>query len=187
MKQIAWGLLLASIAFACGDLFNSDNYNVKKVTASPNMALPLAEGSLTISDFISGKDSANIHVDTDGLVYLEYDQTLKSQDINSLLSFPDVQFTQTVSVPHGTVPANNSQVKYATQSFNLDFGFNPEKLTELLFKTTQLKVTASITPSNSNLVAQVDLPISNRVEMRLLSSFLLTLLQMLVFQVMWQL
>ena len=71
--------LLILIAASCSNVFNTDQYNkIKSVEASPSEALPIGFGELSISDILSNKDSANIKVYNDGLVYLEYDQTLRS-------------------------------------------------------------------------------------------------------------
>src|SRR5258706_8438328 len=40
----------------------------------------------------------------------------------------------------------------------LDFGFSPEKLSEIQFKSTAVSLMATVTPANSNLELEVDFP-----------------------------
>ena len=154
---VASTILLA----ACSGMINSDDYDLKKIKANPTLNLPLAFGDLTIDDFLSKADSANIKVDNNGLVYLQYQQTLKSQGIRDLIDFPSRSFTKVIPLPASTLPARNLEIQYATLNTNEDFNFSPEKLTEIKFKATTVKVTVTFTPSNASTSAfevQVRLP-----------------------------
>ena len=129
IERVTYIIVLVFAITSCGNVFDSNDYNVKNVKASPSLDFPLAYGSLVIQDFLAKADQANIQVDPDGLVYLLYDQTLKTQGVGDLLNFPSKSFNTDVVVPGGTLPANNAEVKYATLSSTEDFGFSPEQLT----------------------------------------------------------
>lgn len=153
---------VAVFAFAsCSDVFNTDGYNIKKVKASPSLDLPLVYGSLVVQDILNKASQTNIKVYPDGLVYLQYDQTLKSQGIRDLFNFPSKAFTKTVPIPPGTLPSKATEVQYATLNTNEDFGFSPEKLSEIKFKTTTVHISVTFSPANpasTVMEAQIKLP-----------------------------
>lgn len=154
-------VIIAVTVCSCSDILNTDDYEVKRIKSTPSLDLPLAHGNLTVSDLLSKADSANIRVYPDGLVYLLYEQTLKSQDIRDLLAFPNKGFNKTVPVPAGTIPPNNSDASYASISTTEDFTFNPEKLTEIKFKSTVLNVGVTLAPANPNFVYEVQVKLAN--------------------------
>ncbi len=162
-KLLGTGLLsfLLLVALSCSDILNTDEYEIKKLQATPSYDLPLAFGDLSINDLLSEEESANIKVDADGLVYLLYEQTLKSQDIRDLLQFPNKSLNKTVPVPGGVIPASASEQNYASISTTEDFSFNPEKLTEIKFKGTILNVSVNLTPANSNFNFEVQVKLAN--------------------------
>ena len=133
LKTSHLALFVAStiLMAACSGIINSDDYDLKKIKANPTLNLPLAFGDLTIDDFLSKADSANIKVDKDGLVYLLYEQTLKTQGIRDLIDFPSRSFIKVVPLPAGTRPARTTEISYATLNTTEDFNFSPEKLTEI--------------------------------------------------------
>ncbi len=149
------------ICASCGDLFNTRDYEIKKIKGAPNLDLPLANGTLVIQDILSKQDQANIKIYPDGLVYLLYDQTLKSQSIRDLLVFPTKSFTTSVPIPAATRLPRVTEIQYAALNINEDFAFSPEKLSEIKFKTTSLKVTVTFSPANpssNTFEVQVKLP-----------------------------
>jgi hypothetical protein len=133
-------LVLALSLSACKDALNTDDYKIKKATANPTLNLPIASGDLVINDFLSKVDQANIKVYNDGLIYLLYEQTLKTQGIRDLFTFPSKSFVKSVPIPAATLPARTTEVLYASLNSTEDFAFNPEKLTEIKFKTTTVIV-----------------------------------------------
>lgn len=143
-------LLGGALLFSCGDIFNEDEYDVKSVEASPTMALPLAFGELSIQDILSKQDSAFIKVDAQGLVYLQYDQTLKTQAVRDLITIPDKNnVNASLAVPAGTIPPTNSDISSTTQSKTVTLDMT-EKLTEILFKAGGLQYNVSLAPPNTN-------------------------------------
>ncbi|GHN01989.1 hypothetical protein WSM22_34780 [Cytophagales bacterium WSM2-2] len=142
-------LALATAVWAC--TFNDSDFKVKGVTANPQFAVPLASGTLSITDFLSDKDSANIKVKSDGLIYLSYDQSLASQDIRDLIVIPAVgNLNKQLAVPPGIYPANQNDVSATTLSQVVDMGITPEKLTEIAFKAGALSYNMNLTPVNNN-------------------------------------
>jgi len=165
-KSRATGIGFLSLAivlflYSCSDILNTDDYKVKELTATPSLLLPIAHGDLTIDDLLSEADSANIKVYSDGLVYLLYEQTLKSQEIRDLFTFPNKGFNRSVPVPGGTIPPSTSEFKYAGISTTEDFNFSPEKLTEIKFKSTVLNVGVTLSPSNPNFTYEVEVKLAD--------------------------
>ena len=148
---ISLSVLCAPLVFSCHDLFNSDDYKIKKLEVSPTEALPLAYGDLSIQDILSSQDSQYVKVYPDGLVYLDYDQTLRSQSIRDLVTIKDkTNIAGVIPAPSGTLPAvindTPSNQVTITDSFNLD----PEKITEILLKGGQLLYSVALAPANPN-------------------------------------
>lgn len=158
LPLLAFGLLV----WSCSNILNTDDYELKKIKANPTLDIPIAFGDLVIDDLLSKADQANIKVYTDGLIYLLYEQTLKSQGIRDLVDFPGKSFTKTIPVPPGTIPPRTTEVKYATLNTTEDFAFNPEKLTEIKFKATTIRVTVTFTPANpASGVFEIELKLPN--------------------------
>lgn len=160
-SHLVFFVALTILMAACSGIINSDDYNLKKIKANPTLNLPLAFGDLTIDDFLSKADSANIKVDNNGLIYLQYQQILKSQGIRDLIDFPSRSFTKIIPMPAGTLPARASKLQHAALTTTEDFNFSPEKLTEIKFKETTVKVTVTFTPANpatNNFEVQLRLP-----------------------------
>ncbi|MBL0742275.1 hypothetical protein [Chryseolinea lacunae] len=156
--RIAWATSVCLLLGACLD---SDDYSVDGLEASPNLLLPLASGVLGVEDFLPDADTALVHVDANGLVYLSYGQTLHSQDISDLLAFPDKSFLKTVPLPPAVVPPSATDQPYATLSTTLDFGLDPEKLTEMILKGGNLRISTTLVPfdlAGFNYEVRVELP-----------------------------
>ncbi len=164
-KGKAWYLLLLTVAFSiwsCKDALNTDDYKLKKATANPTLDLPIASGDLVINDFLSKGDQAKIKVYNDGLIYLLYEQTLKSQGIRDLFDFPSKSFVKTVPVPPATLPSRSTEIQYATLNSNEDFAFSPEKLSEIKFKSTTVRISVTFSPSTpASSIFEVQLKLPN--------------------------
>lgn len=152
INRLAFFLALFTL-FSCID--NSD-YQIDQVRANPELALPLVNGDLSIYDILdSAKYSSNIKVYPDGLVYLAYDQELKSQGIRELFSIPDKTFTRSFVIPPGILPAFNSDVRTDSLSQVVDFDLSPEQLNEIALKSGGINYTTSIIPSSSSIDYQI--------------------------------
>jgi hypothetical protein len=152
--KIMWRLGLLSLLLvavmtlkSCDNVFDKDEYDIDKVKASPSFTLPLAYGDLVVEDLLSKTDQGNIRVDADGLVSLVYTKTLKVQGVQDLLVFPSRNFDFNVALASGPLPQRTTETSSAPDTRTIDFNFSPEKLTEVKFKTTSIKVTLSFTPA----------------------------------------
>jgi len=136
--------------WSCGeDIINTDDYEIDRVTANPSIALPLAYGSVGISDFLNTDDQENIKVYDDGLVYLFYEEKLVTRSVRELLSFPDKSFMKTYPVLGGFLPATTTENERLTVSSTESFAFDPEKLREIKFKEgTSLTFQYQFTPDD---------------------------------------
>lgn len=140
--------LTALLIWSCKDALNTDDYKLKKVIGNPTLALPIASGDLVTNDFLSNVDQAQIKVYNDGLIYLFYQQTLKTQSIRDLIIFPSRSFTKIVPIPPATLSARATEIQYASLNTTESFSFAPEKLSEIKFKNTTLRVTVTFAPTN---------------------------------------
>lgn len=141
---------------------DSDEYDVKGVTATPSITLPLAYGDMGIEDFLSSRDSAYVRIYDDGLVYLFYEQTLESPDIRNLIDFPDrPPFSRSVAVPASTLPPSTTEISFPPLTSTLNFNYNPENITRMLLKQGSVTVNSSVLPTqpaNFNYEVLVELP-----------------------------
>jgi hypothetical protein len=154
-----WSMIIFVMG-SCGDVLNQDDYKLHSVEATPSLSVPLAFGDLTIADILSASDSQYIKVYSDGLVYLEYDQVLKSQSIRDLISVPDKDnVTASLSVPsgvHGPVANDYNSTQFNQYVF---FDTSPEQLTEILLKDGFLNCDVTMVPSNANFKYAVNITI----------------------------
>ncbi len=145
-------VVMMLLILSCSDMINTDDYELKKLKATPTLDLPLAFGDLVMEDLLSKTDQANIKVYSgapdDGLIYLLYEQTLKTQGIRELIDFPSKSFLKTVPILAGTLPARTTETQYPAVNSTEDFGFSPERLTEIKFKTATVTVSVNFTPTN---------------------------------------
>lgn len=138
-------------AWSCDGVFNKKDYEIKSIEVAPTEALPLAYGDLSIEDILSNKDSQYIKVYPDGLVYLDYDQSLKSQAVGDLVIIPDKNnVAANLAVPPATYPPSASDVNSTQQDIPVTFDITPEKLTEIFFKSGTLTSDVVMTPNNPN-------------------------------------
>lgn len=144
-------LALLSCALVLGCTINDKDFKIKGVESNPTMVAPLATGDLSIMDLLKDQDSSHIHVKSDGLVYLSYDQSLASSDIRSLIDIPNVGNQGTsLAVPAGSIPAHSSDQSSTSITKTVDMGISPEKLTEIAFKAGTLSYNMTLSPSNNN-------------------------------------
>ena len=153
-RYITWAAITI-MASSCANILDSNDYNIKDIQVNPSVAIPLAFGSLSISDLLSNKDSAFIKVYPDGLVYLAYDQTIASQNIRNLLTLNNINITPTptLNVPAGT-PSGGSVT--ATQVVSM--GLSPEQLNEIAYRSGTVSYTVSVVPANPSLSVNISIP-----------------------------
>jgi hypothetical protein len=163
IREVAYFCFWSTIIFivaSCGDVLNQDDYKLRSVEATPTLSVPLAFGDLSIADILSESDSQYIKVYSDGLVYLEYDQVLKSQAIRDLVSVPDKNgVTASLSVPSGAggpVANDYNSTQFSQYVF---FDTSPEQLTEILLKGGVLNCDVTISPANANFKYAVNITI----------------------------
>lgn len=131
--------------------FNDDDYKIKSIKGNPEWALPLATGSLTIKDILDKTDSSFIKIDQNDLVYLSYEKTLVTQDIRELINIPDLStVNRALNFPAGNYPPTVTNVNSTSSVSTVDMGINPEKLTEIAFKSGKLNYVLGLSPTNNN-------------------------------------
>jgi hypothetical protein len=137
------------LSWSCSDLIDTSDYELEKVRASPDISIPLAFGDLRIEDLLNSTDSSFIQVYPDGLVYLLYEKTLTTRDIRDMLRFPDKNFEKSIPLVPGILPPKANESAYVTLSTTEDFGFAPEKLTEIKFKAgAAIELSVNFTPQD---------------------------------------
>lgn len=134
---------------ACDNVLNTDDYKFEDLEVTPTMAVPLAYGDMSIRELLKSADSSYVKIYSDGLVYLEYDQTLRTQALRDLIVIPDKNdVTSTLAVPAGTLSPVVSDYT-STEEEKIEYlDITPEKLTEALFKQGRIVYDITITPPN---------------------------------------
>lgn len=172
MKNLrsAWwrtGLIGITLLSSC-DFNNLLDTDFKSITTAPTIAIPLAYGNLSIQDFLNDEDSANIKIyesgPDQGVVYLYYQQTLKTQGIRDLLSFPDRNITRGLNINPTAVPIPvpaNTTVQLNPGNLTFDFDFDPEKINEILFTQGSLRIIAQTNPIIPNLQFEGDITLTS--------------------------
>ncbi|GHN00839.1 hypothetical protein WSM22_23280 [Cytophagales bacterium WSM2-2] len=138
------------ILFSCGNIINDKEYNLDSIRLAPQLAVPLAFGSLRIKDILNNADSQYVKVYSDGLVFLSYSQTLKSADIRNLVTMPNQSLTRTFALPAGILPPTPKDFRSDSIVQVIDLGLTPEKLSEILFKSGTINYSTSLSPANPN-------------------------------------
>lgn len=142
-----------------GCSLNDADYKIKGATSNPSLAIPLIEGSMGIVDAFNEKDLAYIKTYPDGLVYLNYDQMLISQDIRNLVDLPDLNVVRSVPVAAGVYPPATADYTLLSVSFPIEMATSPEKLTDIAFKSGSLSFNISLNPANTNFLFELNLTI----------------------------
>ncbi len=143
-------LLCTTTLLLVGCELNLDT-DVKGVIASTNMVLPLGYGDLSIQDFLGDADSANVKIygsgEDEGVVYLYYEQTLKTQGVGDLLQLENRTISKGLNINPTAVPRlippNSQDQPLASGTLSFDLNFTPEKFEEILFTQGQLLITAT--------------------------------------------
>jgi len=152
MKRLIWASI-ALLFHACS--VNQNDYAVRGLNGNSDVSVPLAFGNLSINDLLSKKDSAYIKVQPDSLIYLSYTQSLASQDIRSLISFPNIPNSGSINaymtIPAGVYPPAPSDITVANSSQPVNMGITPEALTEIGLKSGTLSYNLSVSPANASL------------------------------------
>jgi hypothetical protein len=137
------------VVFSC--TINGDDYEIESISAEPEFVFPLATGKLSINDMLDKTDSAYVRVYPSGLIYLKYDAPLTTQNINNLVSVPNLPtLNRSVAFPPGTYGPSTTDVESTISTSTVDMGIGPEKLTEIAFKAGQINYTANLVPPNAN-------------------------------------
>lgn len=147
--------LVASVFFSCTNIIDDKDYNIDSARLAPELAVPLAFGSLHIKDILSSADSQYVKIYPDGLVYLSYSQSLKSGDVRNLITIPNQSLSRSFPLPAGTFPPSTQDTPAGTISNVIDLGLSPEQLSEILFKTGSINYTATVSPANPNLLYEI--------------------------------
>lgn len=141
-------VLLLWLPISCID---QADYELDELELTPSLALPLVKGDLTIRDFLSEEDSANIKIYPDGLLYLAYEQELKTQGIEELFTIPEKLVNRSFVLPGGILPPINRDFRSDSIVQEIDLQLSPEQLNEIALKSGRLTFSTSVVPASSSL------------------------------------
>jgi len=147
-----------------GSCIDSQDYNIDTVTITPTMAFPLAGGELSVTSILSDKDTKFIKVYPDGLLYLQYADTLYSSDIRKLFDPADRVSNASINMPAATIPPNANDVRVDSIVQSIDLNLNPSKLTEMGIKSGTLNYSMSTSPVLPNLSYAVNMVLTDVVD-----------------------
>lgn len=142
-------LLLFLVVITMVSCLDSKDYDLNGVSLTPDMALPLATGEISMIDLVSSKDSSYLKVYPDGLLYFSYPKVFPSDALRNLFVIPNKTSFSSYSLPAGTLPASASPATLGTLTPQIDFGFSPQKLTEILLKGGSLNYSISLSNATS--------------------------------------
>lgn len=142
-------IFLVSVVLSC--TLNTDDYEIKSLSANPNMAVPLAIGELSIQDILDQTDVTNLKVNsTTGVVSVIYQDTLDTRDIRDLIEIPDLATNHTLLLLPTSIPASASDKEFTFSTEQVDMGIGPEQLKEISFKSGILTHSMNLIPGSPN-------------------------------------
>lgn len=139
----------------CISCIDESDYELDGISLNPTLALPLVTGNLTIGDMVSDKDTTHFKTDSDGLMYLAYEDDFVSQDIRDLFNIPEVNVNRSFVMPGLVVPPHNADIRTDSITSIIDFGMSPEKLNEIFLESGRITFNTALNPSSSNLNYEV--------------------------------
>jgi hypothetical protein len=139
----------------CISCIDQSDYELDGVSLNPTLALPLANGNLTISDMLRSKDSAHFKSYPDGLMYVAYEDQLISKDIRDLFSIPNLVVDKSFVMPGMTVPPHTKDIRSDSIITTVGFQMSPEKLSEMFLKEGKFSFSTSLNPASSQLDYEV--------------------------------
>jgi hypothetical protein len=144
MQKIITAAALTLLVFSCVDV---SQYEVDYVEAQPTFSLPLGFGDLSIRDFLRKTDTSFVRVRPDGLLYLQYTETLRSSDIRGLFNIPNRSVNRSFIIPAGNYPASPRDVRIDSLTETIDLNLSPERLDEILLKAGRFAYQTTSSPS----------------------------------------
>ena len=145
-KIFLGSMLLASLfAFtSCIDSNEFDPGRISEVNWNPAYAVPVLYGSLGIDDLLDSKDSAALSAYPDGLLYLQYEEKLESQEIGALISIPDRSINRVYNFPSVSqaIPAGENDIVFQENEV-LDMNMSPEEFSRLVLKNGRVNYDVS--------------------------------------------
>lgn len=124
------GLLPAAITISCIDADDYDFDRLAEFRWSPELAIPLIYGKLTLDNLLTTEDIESLETDTDGLYFLVYEDTLESRTIGDLLSFNNIFYNASFPVIAGIIPPLTTENLIQSQGI-LEFNQDPEEITSM--------------------------------------------------------
>jgi len=86
----------------CPSCFNADDYDFDRLTEvkwNPEYAAPIVYGSLSIGHLLNDEDSTLLREKEDGTLYLLFEDTLETRNLNDLVSIPNHTLSKTYGSP----------------------------------------------------------------------------------------
>jgi hypothetical protein len=151
---------LLGLTLLCVSCLDKSEYEIDSVSWNPSVALPLVNGKLLITDLLNDDDSLHFKTDSEGLLYVEYDQDLESQDIRNLFSVPSKSVAKSFILPGAVVPPHNNDIRSDSIISVVDFGMSPEKLNEIALSAGNVSFSTTLLPQSSQLNYEVYLVLS---------------------------
>lgn len=155
LYSIPLGLVLL-----CVSCLDQSEYDIDSVNWNPSVALPLVNGKLQITDLLNNDDSTHVKTDPNGLLYIEYDHALQSQDIRELFDVPSKAVAKSFVLPGAIVPPHTQDIRSDSILSTIDFGMSPEKLNEIALSAGSVSYTTGLLPQSSQLNYEVNLVLS---------------------------
>jgi hypothetical protein len=151
-------IIAALLCTACSGIIKEDDYEIDQIKLAPSVALPLAYGSLSVQDLLNEQDSEFIKVYPDGLVYLEYNQTLVSRDVRDLITVDDKVLSPRIfTLAPSTLPAGPETQIGPALNETVDLNYTPQKFTKAILKSGNLNFIVTKTPGSLNIPFEIQI------------------------------
>ncbi|CAN5288787.1 hypothetical protein BH09BAC3_BH09BAC3_36200 [soil metagenome] len=157
--SIVFILLMASC-------IKQEDYDLNSVVLAPDVAIPIASGDIGVLDLAADVDSAYLRSYSDGLLYFSYSRTYASREIRARFDLPaNYSSTASFDLIPGSLPPSSTDTQFGSVNKEIDFGFTPAQLSEMLMKGGTVNYTVSTSPATSPaLPLQVNITMTDVVQ-----------------------
>ncbi|GEM_PF-3152139 len=157
MRRTNLNLFFGAIIFLLSSCFNEEDYNFSKIAEvewDPSYAFKVMHGELFLEDFDDDLDGFEIKSYPDGLLYMHYESYNESDDISTLIEFPEVEIETGLKSLIGLSGNLKKEITIIDRTITVDMKIKGAKLDSVFFDSFDLNV---LVGSTVNLAYEVSL------------------------------
>ncbi|HYG41183.1 MAG TPA: hypothetical protein VD908_21320 [Cytophagales bacterium] len=162
--KLLYVFIVSAALWSCIDKDDFKLDTVEGVEWTGSYAVPVINSTLTINDLIGENDSVDIKEDADGMIYLEYVESVLNYDIKNSFVIPSASFNKQYPLPDIKLPAINAPAMVSLNEIQNSSMVALPQIPDMVFITFS-EGTLSITASNrSDVSVSFKADILNRVD-----------------------